>query len=98
MRHLYPPSRLKELRNRALLSQRETARLTGLHRCTIIHAEAGSVCPRSPTLRRLLQCYDLAIRQAERRERDWTTPHPKGQEPGKLAPPVLAPVAPNPPA
>jgi transcriptional regulator with XRE-family HTH domain len=71
MIHPYSPNRLRSLRQRALLSQRDVERLTGISDATIAYLETGRHRPQSGTLRKLLFLYDLNIRRLERSEKLW---------------------------
>ena len=71
MIHLYSPDRLRSLRLRALLSQRDVERLSGISDATIAYLETGRHRPQSGTLRKLLLLYDLNIRRLEHSERLW---------------------------
>jgi transcriptional regulator with XRE-family HTH domain len=83
MIHRYSPDRLRSLRERALLSQREVERLTGISDSTIAYLETGRHRPQSETLRKLLFIYDLNIRRQERSEQLWgfTEEKPEGPRP-----------------
>lgn len=67
----YPPHRLRSLRQRALLSQRDVERLTGISDATIAYLESGRHRPQSETLRRLLFLYSINISTLERQEQLW---------------------------
>jgi predicted transcriptional regulator len=54
MIHRYSPGRLRSLRQRVLLSQRDVERLTGISDATIAYLESGRHKPQSATLRRLV--------------------------------------------
>jgi transcriptional regulator with XRE-family HTH domain len=71
MLHLYKPERLRELRHRALLSQRDVERLTGISDSTVAYLELGKRKPQTATLRRLLFLYQMNIARWERMERTW---------------------------
>jgi transcriptional regulator with XRE-family HTH domain len=62
MLHTWPtPERWRELRRRALLTQREVERLTGVVRLsgsTLSRLERGRHLPQTTTLRKLLGVYD----------------------------------------
>ena len=81
MIHLYSPDRLRSLRRRALLSQREVERLTGISDSTIAYLESGQHRPQSKTLRSLLFLYDLNIKRLEQQERLWGTPEDQIEAP-----------------
>ena len=81
MTHLYSPDRLRSLRQRALLSQREVERLTGISDATIAYLESGRHRPQSETLRKLLFLYDVNIRRLEQHERLWGTPEEQIEAP-----------------
>ena len=81
MIHRYSPDRLRSLRERALLSQREVERLTGISDSTIAYLETGRHRPQSETLRKLLFIYDLNIRRQERSEQLWSSPEEKPEGP-----------------
>ena len=71
MLHLYKPERLRELRHRALLSQRDVQRLTGISDSTVAYLELGKRKPQTKTLRLLLFLYQMNISRWERMERTW---------------------------
>ena len=71
MLHLYPSEKLRELRHRALLSQRDVQRLTGISDSTVAYLERGRRKPQTATLRRLLSVYGINISRWERQERTW---------------------------
>lgn len=62
----YSPRRLRSLRERALLSQREVERQTGISDSTINYLESGRHKPQSKTLRKLLFLYETNIRSLEK--------------------------------
>lgn len=69
MLHTWPNAeRLRELRRRALVTQVEVERLTGINARTLSRLERGHCQPRITTLRRLLGWYNLRIQM---QERDW---------------------------
>ncbi len=74
MIHPYSPERLRALRQRALLSQREVERLTGISDATIAYLESGRHKPQSGTLSKLLSLYAMNIRRLEQQERLWGIP------------------------
>lgn len=80
----YPPHRLRGLRERALLSQREVERLTGISDATIAYLESGRHKPQSQTLRKLLFLYDMNIRRLEQYERTWGTPEEQIEVPRSI--------------
>jgi transcriptional regulator with XRE-family HTH domain len=84
MIHRYPPDRLRSLRRRAMLSQREVERLTGISDATIAYLESGRHRPQSGTLTKLLFLYDLNIRRLEQHERTWGTPEDRAEIPKDL--------------
>lgn len=67
----YPPDKLRELRNRAHLSQRDVCKLLGMGIRTLSLAENGKRRPQTSTLERLLNLYAININRIERRERVW---------------------------
>jgi transcriptional regulator with XRE-family HTH domain len=71
MIHQFPPERLRELRGRALLSQRDVERLTGISDSTLAYLESGRHKPQTETLRRLLTLYAMNISKWERLEQTW---------------------------
>lgn len=71
MLHLYPSDKLRDLRRRALLSQRDVERLTGISDSTVAYLERGTRKPQTATLRRLLMLYAMNISKWERQERTW---------------------------
>jgi len=73
MLHLYKPERLRELRHRALLTQRDVERLTGISDATVAYLERGKRKPQTATLRRLLMLYGINISKWEHIERTWDT-------------------------
>ena len=73
MLHLYKPERLRELRHRALLTQRDVERLTGISDSTVAYLERGKRKPQTATLRKLLFLYGINISRWERQERNWDT-------------------------
>lgn len=83
MIHRYP-DRLRSLRRRAMLSQREVERLTGISDATIAYLESGRHRPQSGTLNKLLFLYDLNIRRLEQHERLWGTPEDRAEIPKDL--------------
>jgi len=74
MIHPYSSDRLRSLRQRALLSQRDVERLTGISDSTIAYLESGRHKPQSGTLNKLLFLYNLNIKRLEQYERLWGTP------------------------
>lgn len=76
MIHRFPPERLRDLRHRALLSQRDVERLTGISDSTVAYLERGKRKPQTKTLRKLLNIYAINISRWERQERTWD----KGEE------------------
>lgn len=82
--------RLRMLRKRSLLTLREVQALTGVWRNTISRLEKVKtnleLLPgnRLENVRRLLAFYEVRVRQAERREREWG-----------FAPPAAPPEAPK---
>ena len=87
---IYTPEKLRELRHRALLTQQDVTRYTGLSRQSLTHLERGHKRPRYSTLRRLLTLYGTCINTNEQRERTWET----GEEQAG-APPVAQVVGPQ---
>jgi transcriptional regulator with XRE-family HTH domain len=87
---IYTPEKLRELRHRALLTQEDVTRATGLSRQSLTHLERGHKRPRYSTLSRLLTLYGICIRTNEQRERTWET----GEE-QTGAPPVAQAVGPQ---
>jgi transcriptional regulator with XRE-family HTH domain len=80
---------LRELRGRALLSQRDVERLTGISDSTVAYLERGRHKPQTETLRKLLNLYSINISRWERHEQTWDA--------GKVqagAPPVAQAVGP----
>ena len=67
----YSPERLRALRLRALLTQPEVERATGVSQDTVSRLETGKARPRTRTLRLLLSLYETRIRSYEAREREW---------------------------
>lgn len=67
----YSGTRLRQLRQRALLSQPEVCRATGIRQSTLSNLECGKARPRTHTLRLLLSLYETRIRSYEARERGW---------------------------
>ena len=57
---LYIGDRLRDLRKRALLTQRELADKSGVGVTTIIRIERNQVEPHSRTIRRLAEALDVA--------------------------------------
>ena len=53
------PEKLKRLRNRKLLSQRDLAQRAGLSPTTILHIETGQVEPTFVTVRKLTEALDV---------------------------------------
>jgi len=70
---IYTPEKLRELRHRALLTQEDVTRYTGLSRQSLTHLERGHKRPRYSTLSRLLTLYGTCINTNEQRERTWGT-------------------------
>ncbi len=79
-----PPDRLRLLRRRAMLSQREVERLTGISDATIAYLESGRHRPQLRTLAKLLFLYDLNIRRLEQYEQTWRTPEDRAEIPKDL--------------
>jgi len=74
MLHTWPtPERLRALRRRALLTQRDVVSVTGVAQSTVSEWECGRRKPQTATLRRLLSLYDINIRRWERAEVTWGT-------------------------
>ncbi len=74
MLHTAPsPERLRALRRRALLTQRDVRDVTGIAQRTVSELECGRRKPQTETLRRLLSLYDINIRRWERTEVTWGT-------------------------
>ena len=71
MLHLYKPEWLRELRQRAILSQRDVERLTGISDSTVAYLESGKRKPQTKTLRKLLNIYGINISRWEHMERTW---------------------------
>ena len=72
MLHTSPsPERLRALRARALLTQREVQGVTGIAQPTLSRLECGRCRPQTYTLRRLLGLYTQRINANERQERVW---------------------------
>ena len=70
----YSSDRLRALRQRALLSQRDVERLTGISDATVAYLESGRHKPQSETLRKLLFLYSMNISKLEHQERIWGMP------------------------
>ena len=79
----YSGDRLRALRQRALLTQPEVERLTGVQQSTLSALEVGKTRPRTTTLRKLLALYEVRIRTYEARDKEWATQDkarpPKGE-------------------
>ena len=72
MLHTYPsPERLRALRRRALLTQRDVRDVTRIAQSTLSELECGRRKPQTGTLRRLLSLYDIDIRRWGRTEVTW---------------------------
>ena len=56
---LYIGDRLRELRKRSLMSQRELARRSGVGVTTIVRIERNQVEPHGATIRKLAQALDV---------------------------------------
>jgi transcriptional regulator with XRE-family HTH domain len=92
MLHTWPnPERLRERRRRALLTQRDVERATGISDSTVAYLECGRRKPQTGTLRKLLSLYDRNIQALEQRERRWW----ETGEPQSKAPPVAQAGAPS---
>jgi transcriptional regulator with XRE-family HTH domain len=74
MIHPYSPEHLRSLRQRALMSQREVERSTGISDSTIHYLEHGLRKPQTRTLDRLLMLYATRISRLERVEKVWEDP------------------------
>jgi transcriptional regulator with XRE-family HTH domain len=81
MIHRYPPHRLRSLRQRALLSQRDVERRTGISDSTIAYLETGRHRPQSATLNKLLFLYGINISRLERQEQLWGMPEDQIEAP-----------------
>ena len=91
MIHLYSPDRLRRLRQRALLSQRDVERLTGISDATIAYLESGRHRPQSGTLRKLLLLYGVNISSLERQEQIWGMPEDQTEAPRPIWPGEIPP-------
>jgi transcriptional regulator with XRE-family HTH domain len=101
---IYTPEKLRELRHRALLTQQDVTRYTGLSRQSLTHLERGHKRPRYSTLSRLLTLYGTCINTIEQRERTWETgeeqtgapPAAQASQPQPTAGPAQSPGRPQP--
>lgn len=76
----YPPEKLKTLRKRSLLTQRNVAELVGLSLRTIINVESGRTHPLSDTLNKLLNLYAIRIKRLEHYEQLWERDEPESAQ------------------
>ena len=67
----YSAEKLRSLRQRAMLSQREVEKMTGVARPTLSRLETGKNKPQTRVLRRLLTLYAISIRTNEQQEKIW---------------------------
>jgi len=75
MLHTWPtPERLRDMRSRCLLTQREVVGLTGIAQSTVSEWECGRRRPQTRTLRRLLFVYSVRIQANEKRDLVWAAP------------------------
>lgn len=78
----YPPEKLRRLRLRALLSDADVHRLTGISRHTLWRIENHKSRPQTRTLNKLLSVYAIAIRKLERIETAWQKDPPANSKIG----------------
>ena len=69
MLHRYSGEKLRVLRDRSHLSQRQVERCTGVAKSTLHYLEKGLQKPQTRTLERLLRVYADRIRAIEGREK-----------------------------
>jgi transcriptional regulator with XRE-family HTH domain len=71
MLNSYPGPKLRNLRQRALLTQMQVVELTGISETTIHYLEHGLRRPQTQTLEKLLGLYAMRISRLEKMERLW---------------------------
>ncbi len=81
MLHCYPFEKLRELRRRALLTQRDVQRLTGISDSTFAYLERGRRKPQTNTPRKLLNIYGINISRWEHQEQTWEAGKEQGGAP-----------------
>lgn len=67
----YPGAKLKNLRKRANLTQKQVVELTGISETTILYLEKGTRKPQTATLDKLLNLYVIRIKRLEGLDRIW---------------------------
>jgi transcriptional regulator with XRE-family HTH domain len=67
---LYIGDRLRDLRKRALMSQRELAKRSGVGVTTIVRIERNQVEPHGSTIRKLAEALDVEPQELVRRADD----------------------------
>ncbi len=81
MLHRFPASDLIALRERAMLSDYDVQRMTGISRMTLYDLEKGRRKPRTTTIRRLLNLYAIHISKLEHIQTSWQTSPPEKRTP-----------------
>lgn len=67
----YPGPKLRNLRKRANLTQKQVVELTGISETTIHYLEHGIRRPQTSTLDKLLNLYAIRIKRLENLDRIW---------------------------
>jgi transcriptional regulator with XRE-family HTH domain len=71
MLNAYPGPKLRNLRKRANLTQKQVVELTGIAETTILYLEHDRRRPQTQTLERLLMLYATRIKRLENFEKIW---------------------------